>query len=97
MQKILLYQVYTDLSYVPLTYRRVKKLRFIIINKYVCKSLARKNGNYILILSWNNPTVTSLQTPLYNIPYQTPDETESSSILINGFITSILQVINQYQ
>ena len=42
-------------AYVPPTYRRVKKLRVLIINKDVRKCLARKNGNMILIWSWNNP------------------------------------------
>ena len=36
-------------AYVPPTYRRIKKLRVIIINKDVRKSLARKNGNDIII------------------------------------------------
>ena len=49
MRKIFLYQVYTNLSYVPPTYRIVKKLGVIMINKDVQKSLARKNGNDILI------------------------------------------------
>ena len=30
------------------------KLRVLIINKYVCKSLARKNGNESPIWSWND-------------------------------------------
>ena len=30
------------------------KLRFLIINKDVCKSLERKNGNESPIWSWNN-------------------------------------------
>ena len=28
-----------------------------MINKYLCKSLASKNGNDILIWSWNNPPI----------------------------------------
>ena len=32
-----------------------KKLRVLIINKDVRKCLARKNGNKIIIWSWNNP------------------------------------------
>ena len=49
------YQLYTNLAYVSPTYRRVKKLRVLMINKDVRKSLARKNGNEIIIRSWNNP------------------------------------------
>ena len=49
VQKIFLYQVYNKFAYVPPTYRRVKKLRVLMINKDVCKSLARKKGNEILI------------------------------------------------
>ena len=55
MGKIFLYQVYTNLAYVPPTYRRVKKLQVLMINKDVRKYLARKNGNEILIWSRNNP------------------------------------------
>ena len=33
----------------------LKKLQVFIINKYVRKFLARKNGIEILIWSWNNP------------------------------------------
>ena len=39
----------------PPTYRIVKKLIFLTMNKDVHKSLASKNGNKILIWSWNNP------------------------------------------
>ena len=35
-----LYQVYTNLEYVPPTYRRIKKLRVLMINKDVHKSLS---------------------------------------------------------
>ena len=42
-------------AYEPSTYRRVKKLRVLIKNKNLRKSLARRNGNEILIWSWNNP------------------------------------------
>ena len=49
IRKIFLYQVYTNLAYVPFTYRRIKTLRVLMINKYLYKSLARKNGNKILI------------------------------------------------
>ena len=55
IQKIFLYQVYTNLAYVPPTYRRVKKLRVLMTNKDIRRSLARKNRNYILIWSYNNP------------------------------------------
>ena len=55
MRKTFLYQVYTNLVYVPLMYRRVKKLRVLIIIKYIHKYLARKNGNEIIIWIWNNP------------------------------------------
>ena len=34
-------------------YRRVKKLQVLIINKDICKYLALKKGNDILIWSWN--------------------------------------------
>ena len=54
MRKIFFYQVYTNLAYVPPTYRRVKKLQVCMINKNVRKSLARKKGNNILIQSWND-------------------------------------------
>ena len=50
----ILYQVYNNLAYVPTTYRRVKKLRVIMINKNLRKSLACKNGNEILIWVWNH-------------------------------------------
>ena len=43
MWEIFFYQVYTHLAYVPRTHRRVKKLRVLIINKDLRKSLARKN------------------------------------------------------
>ena len=42
MRKIFLYQVYTNLAYLPPTYRRVKKLPILMINKDVRKPLARK-------------------------------------------------------
>ena len=58
MQKIFLYQVYTNLAYVPPMYRRFLKIRVLIIKKNVPKSLASINKNYIFIWSWNNPTVT---------------------------------------
>ena len=47
--EIFLYQVYTNLAYVPPTYRRVKKLRVLMINKNLRKSLSRRKGNDILI------------------------------------------------
>ena len=50
-------QVYTNLSYVPRTYTRVKKVRVLIINKDVRKSLACKNRNEIRIWSWNDSVV----------------------------------------
>ena len=49
MWKIFLYQVYTNLAYVSPTYRRVKKLQVLMINKNLHKSLASRNGNEILI------------------------------------------------
>ena len=55
MREIFLHQVYTNLAYVPHTYRRVKKLLVLMINKDVCKYLARKDGNESLIWSWSNP------------------------------------------
>ena len=61
MRKMFLYQVYTNLAYVRRTYRRVKKLQILLINKDVRKSLARKNRNEILIWSWNNPTGQSVE------------------------------------
>ena len=42
--KIVLYQVYTILAYVSPTYRGVKELRVLMINKDTRKSLARKKG-----------------------------------------------------
>ena len=56
--EIFLYQMYTNLEYVPPTYRRVKKLRLIMINKNVRKSLERKKLNENLIWSWNDSTMT---------------------------------------
>ena len=56
MQKIFLYQVYTNLAYVPPTYGRVKKLQIIMINKDVRKYLARKKGNENPIWNWNDST-----------------------------------------
>ena len=53
MRKIFVYQIYTNLAHVPPTYRRVKKLEVLIINKDVHKSLAHKNGNDNPIWSWN--------------------------------------------
>ena len=49
MWKVFLYQVYTNLLYVPPTYRRVKKPRVLIINKSLRKSLDSRNRNDILI------------------------------------------------
>ena len=43
-----------NLAYVPPTYRRVKKLQGLMINKDVHKSLAPKKGNEIIIWNWNN-------------------------------------------
>ena len=54
MWRIFLYQVYTNLAYVPPTYRRVKKLQVLIINKSLRLYLASRNGNDILIWSWNS-------------------------------------------
>ena len=54
MQKVFLYQIYTNLAYVPPTYIRVKKLRVLIINKDVHKSLGRNNGNENPICSRND-------------------------------------------
>ena len=54
MRDIFMYQIYTNLVYVPTTYRRLKKLRVIMINKDVRKYLARKNGNKNPIWSWND-------------------------------------------
>ena len=56
MWKIFLYQVYANLAYVPPTYRGVKKLQVITINKNLPESLASINVNEILIWIWNNPT-----------------------------------------
>ena len=55
MWKIFFHQVYTKLAYVPPRYRRLKKLRVLTINKNLRKSLDSRNGNEILIWSWNNP------------------------------------------
>ena len=54
MQKIFFYQVYTNLAYVPPTYRRVKKIRVLMGNKNLCMSLVSRNGNEIIIWIWNN-------------------------------------------
>ena len=53
--EMFLHQMYTNLAYVPPTYRRVKKLRVLMVNKTLRKSLASRNGNEIIILSWNDP------------------------------------------
>ena len=55
MWKIFLYQVYTNLAYVPPRNRRVKQLQFIMINKNQHKYLASRNGNEIIIWIWNKP------------------------------------------
>ena len=68
MGKIFLYQVYTNLAYVPPTYRRVKKLQVLMINKDVRKYLARKNGNEILIWSWNKPPDLPMHCPYFSFP-----------------------------
>ena len=54
IRKIFLYRMYTNLAYVPPTYRIKKTLRVILINKYVRKYLARKKGNENPIWSWND-------------------------------------------
>ena len=54
MRKIFLYKMYTNLAYVPPTYRRVNKRRYLIINKDIHKSIASKNVNNNPIWSWNN-------------------------------------------
>ena len=64
MRKILLYQMYNNLAYVPPTYRRVKKLRVLIINKDVRKSLQRKNGDENLIWTWNDSYLQGYLLPL---------------------------------
>ena len=68
MYQIFLYQVYTNLAYVPHTYRKVKKLRVLTINKNLRKSLASRNGNDILIWSWNNPLV-KIDFPMFEYVY----------------------------
>ena len=42
MRKIILFQVYTNIAYVPHMYKRVKKLWVLVINKDVRNSLTRK-------------------------------------------------------
>ena len=54
MRKILSYQVHTNLVYIPPTYRGVKKLWALMINKELRKSLARKKGNENPIWRWND-------------------------------------------
>ena len=49
--------MYTYLEYVSPTYRRVKIIRVLIINKNICMSLASIKVNEILIWSWNNPLI----------------------------------------
>ena len=57
MRKIFLYQVYT---------------KVLMINKYVRKSIARKNGNEILIWSWNNPIMyITTFIEMVKFPHQT--------------------------
>ena len=56
----ILYEVYTNLAYVPPPYRRVKKLRFLMINKNVRKYLAHKKGNGIIIWIWNNADLSPM-------------------------------------
>ena len=57
MRKIFLYQVYTNLAYLSPTYRRVKKLWVLIINKVVRKPLACKKGYENPIWGWNDSPV----------------------------------------
>ena len=64
MRKIFLYQMYTNLAYVPPTYRRVQNLRVLIINKYVRKSLACKKGNENPIWIWNYSTRSATDSSL---------------------------------
>ena len=54
MWKIFFDQVFAHLAYVPLTYRRIKKLRVLMINKNPRKSLSSRNGNEILNWRRNN-------------------------------------------
>ena len=61
--KKVLYQVYTNLLYVPRTYRRLKNLRVLIINKDERKSFESKNRNEILVWSWNNSVTLSVEWP----------------------------------
>ena len=67
IRKIFLYQLYTNLAYAPLTYRRVKKLRVIMIYKDVRKPLAHKKGNEILIRIWNDYCINAQTESSFNI------------------------------
>ena len=58
MQKIFLYQVYTNLAYVPLYVQERKKLRGLMINKDLWKSLERKNRDEIILWIWNKPSIS---------------------------------------
>ena len=67
MRKIFLYQVYINLAYTPPYVQESKKLRVLMINKDLRKSLARKNGNNIHIWSCNKPSIFWVQiVPLNN-------------------------------
>ena len=50
----ILYQVYTNLAYIPPSLMRVKKLRVLMSNKNLCMLLVIINGNNIIIWSWKN-------------------------------------------
>ena len=72
MRKIFLYKVYTNLAYVSPTYRRVKKIRVIMINEGVRKPLACKKVNEILIWSWNNSAARLEDMGMHLLPRRKP-------------------------
>ena len=92
----IMWKVYTNLTYVPPMYIRVKKLRVLIINKNLCKSLGSRNGNDIIIWSWNNPPDNesevdilgwTLSFKLYVVPFAS-----NSCYFLGGVI-----LLKQYQ
>ena len=103
MWKIFLYQVYTNLAYVPPTYRRVKKLQVLIINKNLCTPLDIVNGNEILIWIWNNPPnkqchiylINSPQTQIPNLDSILANWNFAYTVLYHTYHNYTLEVVNE--
>ena len=67
------------------------KLRVLIINKYVRKSLARKNGNENPIWSWNDSSTTS--THLSTLDPPTVSQRFKNNTGLNGSAPHFWQVL----